>query len=183
MEREGKGGEGEAEKQENLGEKLRRGALVGKRCGPTTPVVSSWTLFSLPHSHPITTPKRASASASASAFANPSASASAPAVSVRRLGAALWELQGYLLPFAKMHRGGAQANGAGAGAANGGPPPPRLRHLSNHNHRHHKDKGVLDLSHFLADNNSLTSDPDQVGVYTMDHLFFFFFLYLFVLHF
>lgn len=41
MERGEKSGEGEAEKEENLGEKLRRGVvLLGKKGGPCTPVLS-----------------------------------------------------------------------------------------------------------------------------------------------
>ena len=153
-----KSGEEGAEKKENLGEKLRRGVvLVGKRReGPcTTPVVSSWRLFSslsghqtiikedpfllLPYSQPAI---------------NITNTAANNTVSVRKLAAALWELQQYL-PLAKMHRGAHSNGGGGAGL-----PPPRLRHLHPHHHLH-KDKGTLDLSNFLADNSP--SSPDQVG--------------------
>lgn len=133
--------EGGAEKEENLGEKLRRGVLVGKRGGPSTPVVSSWGLLVaaehdtiIKHSHHQPQPS------------------SIAIVSARKLAASLWEFHHYQ-PFHKMHRGFAHSNG-GAGAG----PPPRLRHLHHHHHLH-KDKG-LHLSNFLADN--CPSSPEQV---------------------
>lgn len=148
----GKSGEGVAEKEENLGEKLRRGVvLVGKRGGPCTPVVSSWRLFSLSGSQAIINKQHPSSSFSLSQPQPPITTTTA-SVSVRKLAAALWELQHYF-PLAKMHRG-AHSNGA--------PPPPRLRHLHHPHHRLHKDKATLDLSNFLADNSP--SSPDQVGI-------------------
>ncbi|KAL5551898.1 hypothetical protein UlMin_002074, partial [Ulmus minor] len=146
MKREGESGEGGAEKEENLGEKLRRGVLVGKRGGPSTPVVSSWRLFF------IDTSIKDPSSSSPSAFI----ASGPPSVSVRKLAAALWEFQSYH-PISKMHRGG-HGNGGGAAGAGAGAHPPRLRHLHHHRHHVHKDKG-LDLSNFLADNSP--SSPEQ----------------------
>ncbi|KAI4326866.1 hypothetical protein L6164_019391 [Bauhinia variegata] len=76
--------EGEAEKKENLGEKLRRGVVVGKRGGPCTPV-SSWRLWGA-HDTIIKAPP--------------------PTISARKLAAALWEFHHYL-PLFEMHRNGA----------------------------------------------------------------------------
>ncbi|KAJ7952101.1 Intracellular protein transporter USO1-like protein [Quillaja saponaria] len=76
--------EGEAEKGENLGEKLRRVVLVGKKGGPCTPV-PSWRLWAAQdtiikdHLLPPHT------------------------VSARKLAAALWEFQHYI-PLFNMHR-------------------------------------------------------------------------------
>ncbi|KAH7513840.1 uncharacterized protein At5g41620 [Ziziphus jujuba] len=147
MKKEGESGEGGAEKEENLGEKLRRGLLVGKRGGPSTPVVSSWrAIINKHHHHPLQP---------SSSSTIPTNNSTVSLVSARKLGASLWEFQHYL-PFPKMHRG-PHSNGAAAAAA--GPPPSRLRHLHHHNHHHlHKDKG-LDLSNFLADNSP--SSPEQ----------------------
>ncbi|XP_010096454.2 uncharacterized protein At5g41620 [Morus notabilis] len=164
-----KRGGGGAEKEENLGEKLRRGILVGERGGPCTPVVSSWRLFSLsdPHhtiinQHPFS--KSAIFDTSDHHHHQTIQQQQQQQPSVRKLAAALWELQHYL-PLAKMHRGAHVNGGGGAGAAANGAPPPRLRNLHHHHHqRHHshhhlhKDKG-LDLSNFLADNSP--SSPDQ----------------------
>ncbi|CAB4280056.1 unnamed protein product [Prunus armeniaca] len=137
MKREGESGEGGAEKEENLREKLRR--RRGKsRSGPSTPVVSSWRLCPFGHNTIIKDPHLTSNTTTSS-------------VSARKLAAALWEFQNYhYLPLSKMHR---------APHNNGGPaaPPPRLRHLQLHHHLS-KDKG-LDLSNFLADNSP--SSPDQ----------------------
>ncbi|XP_043695573.1 uncharacterized protein At5g41620-like [Telopea speciosissima] len=85
MEREEKGRDGAAEKQEFLGIKLKRGISVGKRGGTCTPV-PIWKLGYAPDStikDPITVP---------------------PTVSARTLGANLWELQH--LPLSKMNKAG-----------------------------------------------------------------------------
>ncbi|KAJ4957316.1 hypothetical protein NE237_014099 [Protea cynaroides] len=85
MEREEKGGDGEAEKQEFLGIKLKRGILVGKRGGPCTPV-PTWKLGGAQDTtikDPLTLP---------------------PTVSARKLGANLWELQ--QLPLSEMSKVG-----------------------------------------------------------------------------
>lgn len=156
-----KSGDGAAKKEESLGEKLRRGVLVGKRVGPfsCTPI-RLWTSSSSPTAH-------------FSIFINnqeepPPASSSVPfslnkpatVVSARKLAAALWEFQ-HFLPLSKMHRG-AHINNLSNGAAAS---DPRLRRRQN---RHHlfKDKGI-DLSHFLADPSP--SSPDQV--YTRNFYF------------
>jgi len=69
--------EEEAEKEENLGEKLRRGVLVGKRRGPSTPL-PSW--LSLTHN---------------------TKHVQDHSVSARKLAAALWEFNHH---FFQMHR-------------------------------------------------------------------------------
>lgn len=85
MEREEKGEEGAAEKQDFLGIKLRRGILVGKRGGPCTPV-PTWKLEDVQDN-------------------TIKASLTIPStVSARTLGANLWELQHLQVP--KMSRGG-----------------------------------------------------------------------------
>lgn len=133
MERGGKSGEGGAEKEENLGEKLRRGVLLeGKRGGPCTPVLS-WRLWAPPTAHDTIIRDYP--------FHPPSA---------RKLAAALWEFQKLYFPRSKMHRG---VSNAGAGADS------RARRHQHHYNKLRKDKG-LDLSHFLADNS--TTSPDQV---------------------
>lgn len=148
MKEERESGGVEAEKEENLREKLarRRRVLIRKsiRGGPTTPVLSSWSLYPLGQEQqpiikdaPLTT--------------------NHTGASARKLGAALWEFQNYF-PLSKMHRGN-HSNGGGA------PPPPRQRHHLHLHHHLNKDKGTLDLSNFLADN--CPSSPEQV-------LFFFF---------
>ena len=117
MKREGKSGEGGAEKEENLGEKLRRGALlVGKRGGPATPV-HSWRLWAPPSSPSDTIINK-------DHFPIPhSLPSSSP--SARKLAAALWEFQHYF-PLSKMHRG--VSNGAATGADS------RLRRHHPHHH-------------------------------------------------
>ncbi|KAG2680966.1 hypothetical protein I3760_11G123200 [Carya illinoinensis] len=128
MERGEKSGEGGAEKEENLGEKLRRGVvLIGKRGGPCTPV-RSWRLWAPP--------------------AHDTIIKSYPP-SARKLAAALWEFQYLYFPTSKMHRG--VSNG-------GPLPDSRLRrHQHRHYNKPSKDKG-LDLSHFLADNSPSSPD-------------------------
>lgn len=209
MVRKGGGGGGRAgKKEEKLGEKLRRGVLVGERGGPCTPVVSSWRLFSLPLSnsdthhptliklHPLSQPSIFPSSSSDHFHLHHHHPRPPPVVSVRKLAAALWELQHYL-PLAKMHRG-AHANGGGAGAggggggagtagagANGGPPP-RLRNLHHRHHSHHqlhRDK-ALDLSNFLADNSPTSSDQVFINLLiylSIDSWFFFPFGYCLIL--
>ncbi|KAI4315492.1 hypothetical protein L6164_028293 [Bauhinia variegata] len=77
--------EGEAKKEENLGQNLRRGVVVGKRRGPYTPV-SSWRLGGA-HGTIINAPPQAQVST----------------ISARKLAAALWEFHHYL-PLFEMHR-------------------------------------------------------------------------------
>ena len=135
MKREGKSEGGEAEKVENLGEKLRRGVLVGKSRGPCTPVgVPSWRLWGhndiiQDHHHHLQHPHHT--------------------VSARKLAAALWEFHHYF-PLFQMHR----ANGGGGGGGGGG--DPRLRR---HHYNLHKDKAP-DISNFFPD--ASTTSPDHV---------------------
>lgn len=135
MERGEKSGEGEAEKKENLGEKLRRGVvLLEKKGGPGTPVLS-WRHWAPPphdtiiNDYPLNPP------------------------SARKLAAAFLEFHHLYFPVSKMHR--SVSNGA-AGSDS------RLRRHHHHNYnKQSRDKG-LDLSHFLADNSP--GSPDQVLV-------------------
>lgn len=89
-------GEGPAEKQENLGGNLKKGALlvVGKRGGHNTPVLPSWRLVQLPP-----------ANSDLGAHDSIIKIAPFPPVSARKLAATLWELHHYNLPIAKMHQG------------------------------------------------------------------------------
>lgn len=90
---ENSGGE-PAEKQENLGEKLRKEALlVGKRGGHTTPVIPSWRLLQF-----------SANVAAGDAGYNYSLVKNFPPVSARKLAATLWELDHYNFPV-KMHQG------------------------------------------------------------------------------
>ncbi|KAF2297620.1 hypothetical protein GH714_000276 [Hevea brasiliensis] len=140
-----KSGDGAAKKEERLGEKLRRGALVGKRVGLfcCTPV-SLW----------IASPPTAHFSIIANNQEEPSFSLTklATVVSARKLAAAFWEFQHYL-PLSKMHRG-VHINNHSNGAASG---DPRLRRHQNRRHLF-KEKG-LDLAHCLVDHSR--SSPDQ----------------------
>lgn len=129
MKRGGKSGEEPAEKQgENLGEKLRRGVLLGgkKGGGQHTPVLPPWRLLPAAGSNG---PSSSNADAQDSTFVITN-NLPPSLVSARELAATLWEHHQYRLPFSKMHRG---VPG----------PPPRLRRLNHHHHHHHnKDKGL-----------------------------------------
>lgn len=122
-----KGGVSGAEKEEFLGKKLKRGILLAKRGGPCTPV-PPWKLGGAQDSK--------------------AGGLTIPALSARKLGANLWEIQD--LPLAKMSRG--------------------VRSRS------HKDKALgLPSTHFA---NSSHSPPDQVPLtallhYLMLQVFFF----------
>ncbi|CAK7335650.1 unnamed protein product [Dovyalis caffra] len=148
----GKSGEGAAEKEERLREKLKRGVLVGKRVGPfsCTPV-RLWKPLPTAHvsiidSTNINSHREEQEEPPLLLFNNTNTAA----VSARKLAAALWEFQHYLPSLSKMHRGVHLTNGGGGGDS-------RFRR---HEKRHHffKDRG-LDLSHFLADPSP--SSPDQ----------------------
>lgn len=133
-----KSGEGAAaEKEENLGKKLRREVLIGKRCGPCTPV-PSWRIWAPPQETIIS---------QTNPFHYYSSSSS---ISARKLAAALWEFHHYF-PLPKMHR--APNNGADSRLL-------RRRYF----HHSHKDK-ALDLSHFLGD--PCPSSPEQVAFFNL----------------
>ncbi|XP_030454125.2 uncharacterized protein At5g41620-like [Syzygium oleosum] len=137
MKRGGKSGEEAAEKEENLGQKLRRGVILSKRCGgPSTPVRLEFF---------------ARGAIIASSGSNPSSPSASPSrrISARKLAAALWEFTHYLASSRMHHHNG-----------NLGSIPLGLRRLR-------KDKdgggggggGGFELSHFLADPSP--SSPDQ----------------------
>ena len=120
MKRGEKSREEPAEKQEKerekLGEKLRRGVLLGKSGGHDTPVLLSWRL--LPAAGDGT---RGDAHDSYSHTIVNKVPSYSSLFSARKLAANLWELHQYRLPLSKMHYGG---NGL----------PPRLRRLHHHHH-------------------------------------------------
>lgn len=96
-------GEEPAEKQENLGEKLRKEALVvGKRGGHTTPVLPSWRLLQFS--------ANTTDVAGGDGGFNYSLIKNFPPVSARKLAATLWELEHYNFPVSKMHQGVGGAN-------------------------------------------------------------------------
>lgn len=111
MKRGEKSEEGIAEKKENLGVKLRKRVLVGKRRGPSTPS-PAWRLGPL----------------QGSIIENKGAHV----LSARKLAATLWEIH-HFLPLARMHRGG--------GGDGGGPPPPPPLKLRQRNYFRYRDKG------------------------------------------
>lgn len=120
--------EGEAEKEEKLGEKLRRGVLVGKSRGPFTPV-PSWS------------------------WAHNNHSSSVLSLSARKLAAALWEFN-HSFPLFQMHHH-RSANNASAAAASGAGADPRLRR--HHHYILHKDRAPV-ISNFLADASPSSPD-------------------------
>lgn len=145
---EGKSGEGGAEKEENLGKKLRREVLIGKRCGPCTPV-PSWRIWAPP------LPPQETIISQTNPFYHNSCFSSTSSISARKLAAALWEFHQYLPLPPKMHRA------SNNGVSNGAPADSRLirRRYFHHHHHSHKDK-TLDLSNFLGD--PCPSSPEQV---------------------
>ncbi|KDP25350.1 hypothetical protein JCGZ_20506 [Jatropha curcas] len=153
-----KSGDVAAQKEERLGEKLRRGVLVGKRVGPfaCTPV-RLWRCALTPRAHVsiIANNNQEEEEPSSSLFARTFSFDKNTVVSARKLAAALWDFQHYL-PLSKMHRGGHNNNYSNGAAAAG---DPRLRR---HQNRHHlfKDKGI-DLSHFLADPSPSSTDQPE----------------------
>ncbi|KAJ8764927.1 hypothetical protein K2173_010392 [Erythroxylum novogranatense] len=156
-----KSGAGAAQKQETLWQKLGRGTvLVGTRGGPfaCTPV-RLWSSRSSALLNPIIigdfcyNNKKDPSSFPLVPYSHPKNhhhTTTSSCVSVRKLGAALWEFQHYLL-LSKMHRG------MHHNVSNGGASDHRLRRHQNHHHVR-REKG-LDLSRFLADPGP--SSPDQ----------------------
>lgn len=101
--------EGEAEKEEKLGEKLRRGVLVGKSRGPFTPV-PSWS------------------------WAHNNHSSSVLSLSARKLAAALWEFN-HSFPLFQMHHHRSANNAAACGGVGADPRLRRHHHYILHKHR------------------------------------------------
>jgi len=120
--------EEEAEKEEKLGEKLRRGVLVGKSRGPSTPF-PSW--LSLTHTNKHIRDH---------------------SLSSRKLAAALWEFN-HSFPLFQMHRSAANHAPPPAAAAAAAPDPRHRRH----HYILHKDK-ALHISNFLADASPSSPD-------------------------
>lgn len=164
MKRREKSGKGPAEKQENLGEKLKR---VGKRGGHSTPVVPFWRLELQLQQQNLPLPRLAANSSTSAAHHHHSRGGGGggeevervqvskvgvspfqfPSVSARKLAATLWEFHHYKLPLSRMHQGV-------------GILPPRIRRLHYHQHHQHHpydDKG--DLQH----PDPSPSSPDLVA--------------------
>lgn len=97
MERKEKGVEREGKKQEFMVKKLKRGILVGKRAGPSTPS-PTWRLeFTSPNED-----SKYNRNSVVQEFLN----IPATAVSARKLCANLWEFQPHQVSLAKMRKGG-----------------------------------------------------------------------------
>ncbi|GKF87926.1 hypothetical protein Tco_0258803, partial [Tanacetum coccineum] len=108
--------EPQAKKQQNIGEKVWK--IAGKRGGIITPV--------LPF------PVQLSSNTSGKLCLTVSLPAGA---SARQVGATVWELHQYNLPFARMHNsGGSRRNH-------------RYLQLNHHNHHHHHRQHLLEDSH------------------------------------
>lgn len=155
MKRGEKGREGPAEKQEKLGEKLKR---VGKRGGHATPVVPFWRLkLQLPllaattHHHTRGYDDLEPAAVQDNNTLFHLSPVKFPTVSARKLASTLWELHQYKFPFSKMHHNQ---------GFSGGGRPPRIRRLHHHrqNNNHHliEDKGGFEHS------DPSPSSPDLV---------------------
>lgn len=171
MKRGEKSGKGAAEKQENLGEKLKR---VGKRGGHATPVVSFWRLQLQLQSrqesqhNPLLEDSTSirqyhhsgrGGGGGGGRFEGDGGKDSIfevspfqfPTVSARKLAAALWELHHYKLPLSKMHQG------------TGIPPPPRIRRLHHHqHHQHHHQHNIYEDKGDLQHPDPSPSSPDLV---------------------
>ncbi|KAK6783393.1 hypothetical protein RDI58_021190 [Solanum bulbocastanum] len=132
-----KSGEGTAEKQENLGEKLKK---IGKRGGHTTPVIP---FLRLQHNHQESVVVVAQESPiKETPFQN-------SCVSARKLAAILWELHQYKIPFSEMHH--ANSNNV---------PSSRIRRLQPYgHHRHH----LYEDSRVLEHPDPSPSSPDLPG--------------------
>ncbi|GJR82498.1 hypothetical protein Tco_0153283 [Tanacetum coccineum] len=111
--------EPQAKKQQNIGEKVWK--IAGKRGGLITPV--------LPF------PVQLSSNTSGKLCLTVSLPAGA---SARQVGATVWELHQYNLPFARMHNSG----GGGGSRRNH-----RYLQLNHHNHHHHHRQHLLEDSH------------------------------------
>lgn len=168
MKRVEKGGERPAEKQEKLGEKLKR---VGKRGGHATPVVPFWRLkLQLPFLAATTAPTTSThhhtrghdfleAAATQDNIFQVSP-VKFPAVSARKLAATLWELHQYKFPISKMH----PHQGFGGGGGGRGGRPPRIRRL--HHHRQKNNHLIEDKDGFEHSDPS-PSSPDLV-IYSVE---------------
>lgn len=157
MKRGEKGGEGPAEKQENLGEKLKR---VGKRGGHATPVVPFWRLqLQLQHQQQLpflaaTTTSTHHTSgggddvleaAAAQDYLFDVSPAVIPTVSARKLAATFWELHHYKLPISEMHQGF-------------GGRPPRIRRL-----HHRQNNHLIEDKDGFEHSDPSPSSPDLPG--------------------
>ncbi|XP_031125606.1 uncharacterized protein At5g41620-like [Ipomoea triloba] len=127
---------GPAEKQENLGEKLKK--VVKTRGGHSTPVIP----FPILH-------LQQQENLPDSAFAH--APFDLPSLSSRKLAATLWELHHYNLPVSTMPQG---LNNA---------PPPRLRRLQPPRHDHRPHRHLYEDTRMVEPSDPSPSSPDLSG--------------------
>ncbi|XP_009600928.1 uncharacterized protein At5g41620 [Nicotiana tomentosiformis] len=142
MKRGEKSGVETAEKQENLGEKLKK---IGKRGGHNTPVIPFLRLQNYHHNHnnsSTTTVVVQESEIGETPFHNSS-------VSARKLAAILWELHHYNIPFSKMH------------SNNNVVPHSRIRRLQPYHH--HRNHLYEDSSRVLEHPDPSPSSPDLPG--------------------
>lgn len=157
--REKGGGEEEPppEKQENLGEKLRR--IAGKRGGQSTPVLPFQAQFSSGGGAQDSGLAEAEVEGKNTCL---SLTVSLPlGASARTIAATVWELHQYNLPITKMHNGG---GGAGGSRRNH-----RYQQLHHHHHRHHLLEDNPDPSPASPDLGSASSLRRHVAASLMQH--------------
>ncbi|KAF3638739.1 putative catalytic [Capsicum annuum] len=122
MKRGAKSGQGTAEKQENLVEKLKK---IGKRGGHTTPVIPFLRLQQYNYHNNSNNQESVVVVQESDIGETPFEN---PCVSARKLAAILWELHHYNIPFSEMHH---HHQGSHV-------PPSRIRRIQPyHHHRHH----------------------------------------------
>lgn len=134
---------GPAEKQENLGEKLKK--VLKTRGGHSTPVIP----FSRLHHQE----QEKLSAAHDSAFGD--APFDLPCLSSRKLAATLWELHHYDLPVSRMPQGVSNAQ------------PPRMRRLQPPRHDHHSHRPHRHLyedSRMVEPSDPSPSSPDLVKI-------------------
>lgn len=139
-----KSGEGPAEKQENLGEKLKK---IGKRGGHSTPVIPFLRLQQY-HNH---NHQKSSVVQESDIGETPFQNS---CVSARKLAAILWELHQYKIPFSEMHH-----HHQGTHVNSNNVPPSRIRRLQPYrHHRHH----LYEDSRVFEHPDPSPSSPDLV---------------------
>ncbi|XP_019160665.1 PREDICTED: uncharacterized protein At5g41620-like isoform X2 [Ipomoea nil] len=132
---------GPAEKQENLGEKLKK--VVKTRGGHSTPVIPFPRLLHLQEQ------EKKLPAAQDRAFGDPPFDL--PCLSSRKLAATLWELHHYNLPVSTMPQG---LNNA---------PPPRLRRLQPPRHDHRPHRHLYEDTRMVEPSDPSPSSPDMSG--------------------
>ncbi|XP_059276294.1 uncharacterized protein At5g41620-like [Lycium ferocissimum] len=144
MKRGEKSGQEPAEKQENLGEKLKK---IGKRGGHTTPVIPFLRLqkqYNHHHHH------NSGVVQESDIRETPLQNSS---ISARKLAAIVWELHQYKIPLSKMHHSSGHVNSNNV-------VPSRMRRVQPYrHHRHH----LYEDSRVLEHPDPSPSSPDLPG--------------------